>query len=414
MDFTGLADHINSSLTNEGYEVAVESIQAALDSFSPVEGENTEEAAVDEKHTCEKTVNGKDGPYVCGKDAKNEIGGLWYCGTEASGHYKSALTAEKKVSAPAKGKSSKGKSAPKGKAPKTASKSKSSALVSKIRKLEQIDFHEVVPDSGIWIESTYRIAADPDTNEAYGILADDNETILELSSDALTFLEAHSLNVREDAMPKLSPKAAPKGKVLSKVSSKGTVPKGKVSPKDAPKAAPKGKIASKSAPKAAPKGKVASKTSQANVAPKVVPKGKVPSKAVSKGKVPSKAAPKTAPKAAPKGKVSSKAKTTKKIPPSTEEDDATLNELQQGIKDAAVEGEPNVDEVVEDDSTGDEVGEEGVDVDFGVEGEGVEEEPDVDENAEEEGVEEEPDIVEEDEGEAIEDAEEDVEGGEDE
>ena len=383
MDFTGLAEHIVSSLAGESYVIPVEVIQASLDSFTPSsEGDG-------EIHTCERTVNGKDGPYICGKECKNSVGGMWFCGTENSGHYKSALTAEKKVPAP------KGKTSPKAKGGPSA-KSKSSTLVSKIRKVEQIDFHEIVPGSGIWLESNFRIVADPDTKEAYGILAEDNETILELDDEALSFLQAHNLSVREDAMPApIAPKAkaAPKGKApVSKAAPKGKAPTAKAVAKGkAPvaKAAPKGKVPTA---KAAPKGKApAAKAAAKGKAPvaKAAPKGKAPvAKAVAKGK-----APKS------KGKA-------KSVPSPTEEDDATLEELQQGLEDAAVEGEeePDVSEIVEEDGTGDV---EEPEVDFGAEGETgeVEEEPDLEEA--EVGEEESPDIVEEDEGEAIED---DVEG----
>jgi hypothetical protein len=402
MDFTGLADHIVASLYEESYEIPVESIQAALDSFVQPESQD-EETGVEEPetHTCEKMVNGAT-PYICGKSCKNEVGGMWYCGTENSGHYKSALTAEKKASSKGKPQA---KTMPKGKiTAKAKVAGKSSALASKIRKLEEISFHEVVPGSDIWVESDFRIVADPQTNEAYGILGEDNETIMELTPESIVFLEAHNLSVREDAKP--TPKSKGKGAktVTSKVGAKGKtsvgkaiVAKGKTAPKGvaktiSPKAAPKGagKVAT---PKVAPKGKVS---------PKVAPKGKVSPKGA-------KATPKVAPKTAPKGTAKAakvapkgKGKSGKVVPPPTEEDDTTLNELQEAIENVVTEGEeePDVNEVVEEDG-GEEVA---VDADFGAEGEGeVEEEPGVEEDID--GVEEEevPDIAEDDEGEALED-----------
>jgi len=412
MDFTGLADHIVASLLEQSYEVPVETIQEALDSFVSPSGDAEE--ADSEVHTCERTVNGQTGPYICGKECKNEVGGMWYCGTENSGHYKSALSAEKKAPVAPKGKGKgkgKGKivaskASPKGK----AAKSKSSALVAKITKMQQIDFHEVVPESGLWIEPEFRVIADPETNEVYGILAEDNETILELTDDALKYAEVHGFTVREGSMPTPAPKrkgkaSVSKGKAVAAKTS--AAPKGKAPVAKAPVAkgkAPKGKAPVAKAPAAKGKAIVAKTPAPKGKAP--VAKGKAP---VAKGKAP--AAPKGKAPAA-KGKVSPKGKGKSKVVAApTEEDDEILEELQQGLEDAALQGEeePDVSEIVEEDGTGD-VGEVEAEVDFGAEGEGeVEEEPEVEEIAEEDG-EETPDIVEDDEGEAIEDGEGEGEG----
>ena len=47
------------------------------------------------KRTCDRIPRGKDEP--CGKTAKNELDGKWYCGTEKSGCYKSMISEKVKA-----------------------------------------------------------------------------------------------------------------------------------------------------------------------------------------------------------------------------------------------------------------------------------------------------------------------------
>jgi hypothetical protein len=322
-----LAEHIVETLAAESIEVTVDSVQAAIDSFEePPAKKAVAKKVVAKKattvHTCEYTVNGKEETYICGKTAKNEHDGMWYCGTATSGHYKSASS---KPAAKAKAKA---KATPKA-AKATAAKSKAVSLVNKVTKKVQIAADEVSP--GVWADlAHFRLAINQDTKEVYGIVDEDNETILPLTEEALAFVEAHGITIQEGT--ETTP--APKSKTLA---------------------------------------------AKAKVAPK------------------SKAVPAKTSKVAPKSKAVPKSKSVEP----TEEDDTTLEELQQNIEEALVE--PETDEVAEN-------VEEETDVTLELE----EEEPAVEENVEG-GDEEQPDIEETDEGEALEEEpEEEEEAGEDE
>src|SRR5271155_5491830 len=116
----GLVEHLFAALEEQ---VSLESVQSALESFYTQGSADAEEEEKpkakpkggakkvkeeEEKHTCETMINTRDGgPQVCAKNAKNQVGNMWHCGTEKSGHYKSALVAASKekpapVKAPAK------------------------------------------------------------------------------------------------------------------------------------------------------------------------------------------------------------------------------------------------------------------------------------------------------------------------
>ncbi len=136
-----------------------------------------------ETHTCGYTIKGKDGTRLCGANAKNEIDDTWFCGTEKSGHYKSALAAAVKA-------------APKSKVSKVAAKSKATNLISKtVHKKNRINVHEIVPGSNIWTEPESRIVFDKATMEGIGVLDEDNLTVLPLTDDAVRYLEAHNQKV---------------------------------------------------------------------------------------------------------------------------------------------------------------------------------------------------------------------------
>jgi hypothetical protein len=394
----GLADHIVASLVEEGYDVALESIQAAIDSFVPPEvtpkpkakgnGKSKAKAAADEDdeeaevRSCERTIVGKDGSVrICGKNARNqdEYSGMWCCGTENSGHYKAALADSKKAAAvvntaKGKAKAAKGKVAPK--AAKASATSRVGTLINKIQKKDGLDVHEVAP--GVWASSEHsRIVFDYDTHEACGVLNDDGVTVDELDDEALSYLEVHNLPI----------KAAPKAKGKAKVAPKA-------SPKAKTTAVAKGKVSKVITP--APKGKVTSKVAS-KVAPKASPKASVP-----------KAKAKAVPKASPKAKAVPKAKGKQVLPPS-EEDEAMLDELKQGVDDVITEVEPDIQE---DDTGVDAEAVEEAEIDLGVVDDtdaevetdvDAEVEPDTQEDADADT--EDPDIQEDDEGDAIEDAE---------
>jgi len=299
---TTLAEHIAAQLAEEDVEVSSEQIQSHIDSYeepapkgkaapkATAKGKaapkgkapaakavakgkkaSTKTSDEEEEHTCERTIGGKEGSRICGKKAKNELNDMWFCGTEKSGCYKSAL--------------GKAATAPKTKAKvvpaKGSAKGKAAGVVQKVVKKERISLTEVPSGSGIWVDlNNFRTVYSQDPKEAYGILDEDDETILPLTEEAVAFAEAHGLPIR------------------------------KKTTKTTAKPVPKGKAVAKAGGKPAPKGKTA------------------PIKAVPKGKA-----------VAPKGKVAPKAKSSKKAP---QDDDELLEELQQEADD--VEVEPDVEE----------------------------------------------------------------------
>jgi hypothetical protein len=349
---SSLAEHIANQLNEEGVDVSTEQIQSHMDSYveEPAPKAKAGKKVVakskaskePEVHTCERTINGKDGSRICGKNAANELNDMWFCGTEKSGCYKTAMS----KSAPApKAKAAKGKAAP-------VAKAKASNVIQKVQKKERLNLVEVPQGSGIWVDLVhFRMVYSQDPKETYGILDEDDETILPLTEEAVAFAEAHNVPIREV-------KKAAKSKVVAKAK---VVPKGKVvAEKVVAKVAPKAKVVAK--------GKVVAE----KVVAKVAPKSKVVAKA----------------KAAPKGKVT--AKTSKK-------DEELLEDLQNEAED--VETEPNVEE--DEDVPVEE--EEAPEIDLG---DGEEPEP-VGEGEEEDA----PDVEEVDEGEAAD--EEEVEEEED-
>ena len=266
-----LAEYIAEQLVEEGLEVSSEQIQGYIDAHAELQeeapapkakgkaakstpakvapkakapakaakGKSKEKVA----HTCERTINGKDGSRICGKTANNELNDMWFCGTEKSGCYKSALG---KAPAP-KGKSA----APKAKTvAKGASKGKASAVVQKVQKKERLNLVEVPAGSGVWVDlNHFRMVYSQDPKETYGLLDEDDETVLPLTEEAINFAEAHNIPIREAA-----PKS--KGKAKGKAVAKSTPAKAKAAPKGKAKTAPPAKTAKTPAKaKAAPKGK---------------------------------------------------------------------------------------------------------------------------------------------------------------
>jgi hypothetical protein len=405
--FEGLAESIVAALGEEGIEFPQESIQAVIDTYAascPSSGtckSTKSKASKSETHTCEYTITSRTDKTtsLCGKNAKNlnEADGMWYCGTEANGHYKSALAASSKTTSPkvaSKGAKT-GKTAAKTAAPakpaaktgKTAAKtgkslpsgkSKIGALTGKVSRKTNLDFQEIGAGTNIWADlQNYRIVINNDTQEAYGLLDEDGSTILPLSDEAIAFLEVHNMVVNEEANPNLTPR--PKA-------GKSKAPAAKVAPKTA-KVAPK--VASKTgkvAPKAKTPAPVAAKTGKVAPKAKAVAAPKAKASAPAKGKVAPKA--KTPAPAAKTGKAKAKGKT--KV---ATEDEQILEDMTQQIEDVVFQ-EPSTDEVQEGDT--EEVQEEDPELNLG-----TEEEPNVEENVDD--PEETPDIEENEEGETYDD-----------
>lgn len=368
-----LAAHLASRLA-EDFEIEIDEDQvqtyiteheAPKAKKAAAKSKTTTKKTSDDKHACAHLVNGKDGARICGANAKNELNGEWFCGTDKSGHYKTHLSKTEK-SAPAK------------KAPKaTSGPAKAKQLVDKVVKKEGLDLHEVPAGSGVWVDlKHHRIVVDPDTEEVVGVLDEDNETILPLTKKASAFAEAHNLTIREA-------KKAPKGKAVApaKTSAKTPTKKAPVA-----KAAPPAKTPAKKAPVA-----------------------KAAAKAAPPAKTPAKKAPVATAKAVPPAK--GKKAPAKKVQ-FEEEEEEVLEDLIQEVAEAEVEGEEEEVEVeVEEEPKEEEEPEENVDEDEGGDidlGDDVEEEPEVEENNEDED-EDVPDIEEEDDGEAPDDVEEEEE-----
>ena len=376
-----LATHLSTQLGEAGYEVPIEVLQEHIDSFEapakpkakvvPAKSKVAGKAKAATGHKCEYTIMSKtEGAKLCEKPAKNEHEGAWYCGTDKSGHYKSALS---RAEAPIKS----AKVAPKAKAKVPA---KAANVFHKITKETDLNALETPKGSGVWvILDHHRIVMDKDMNPpgAMGCLDDDEAMVNPLTEEATAFCEVHGMPISERAVSEPTDisecsSAAPKAKVAkAKTAIPAKVAKTVVPAKAAPKvAAPaKAKTAPAKAKVAAPKAKA-----------KIVP---------AKAKTVAKLAPA---KAKAKSKAKSKAVT---------EDDSILEELQQQVEDISTEPEPVIEEEGVEEENEEE--EEEVNIDLG-----DEEEPVVDENEEEgEANEDVQDIEETDEGDVIDDVEED-------
>lgn len=129
-------------------------------------------------HKCEWV--GKPGTAPCTKTGKSDGRGGWFCGTERSGHLKSALSRAAKT-------------APK-KAAGAAAKKKpgmSGALLAKlVRNHATI---ELVPAGGHKIHAETRIVFE--NQKAVGVLGPDNTTVSKLGETEIRFCEVHSLGV---------------------------------------------------------------------------------------------------------------------------------------------------------------------------------------------------------------------------
>jgi len=276
--FDGLTQHLASTLGTD-----VDTIKEALDSFeadAAVDGDGEEEVAPakkakssaktsaktapaktaakakakpaeNESHECEYLINPKDkkvAPHLCGHNAKNELDGAWYCGTENGGHYKSVLGSAKKTTPKA--------TAAAKVAAKVAKSAKASAVIAKVAKKETINLHEMKPGSNLWVEPKTKIVFDKETDEAIGVL-DAKNNVQKLGASEVSYLETHSLNIREGAVG--TSKSSKTAKVVAKVA--------KTTPKTAPKTA---KTTAKSTPKTAKTSKTvtpAAKTSKKVVKP---------------------------------------------------------------------------------------------------------------------------------------------------
>lgn len=159
-------------------------------------------------HTCERIPRGPN-KDVCGKPAKNSVdegdGKLhWYCGTEKSGCYKCILgqMSRQTKSTPPKA-TPKAKKAP-GKKPTTLEGKKKLAdentkeLIKKTIKRQKLTLKKrSVGGKSVYMDNQTRVLVDRATQEAYGKLAKDNETIKSLEDEDIRWLEASGISVRQ-------------------------------------------------------------------------------------------------------------------------------------------------------------------------------------------------------------------------
>ena len=182
--------------------------------------------SADEKHTCEYMVKG-DNPHVCGKTGKTtEFEGMWYCGTEKSGHLSSVMKATEKV-------------VKKPTAPSVLKKAAAKATVpSKAEpKKEKLN---LVTVGDYFIYPKNRIAFKKGTRIAVGILDKDNVKLKPLDAEAIRFCESRNLETAAK-----STKPAP----ASKAPAKAGAPASKAPVKAAAPAATKSKAGAKTSAK---------------------------------------------------------------------------------------------------------------------------------------------------------------------
>jgi hypothetical protein len=147
-------------------------------------------SAAEEKHTCGYTVKVDGVSKACGKNAKNEVDGMWYCGTGKNGHHKSALARVAKSAPPAE--SSK---------PSVIKESKKlEELVAK--KVDRTDKTKIEMQQvgGVWIVPSNRIIFDKKTQKATGfVLGKDNKKQTPLSKKDIEWLEAMGYQIAKEA-----------------------------------------------------------------------------------------------------------------------------------------------------------------------------------------------------------------------
>lgn len=226
---SGLAEHLFAVFEEQ---LPIETIQDALDSFEPPVPEPPKATKttkmsqtkltpaktvskttkqVEEKHLCEVTVKPKDGsaPRACGNPAKNEVDGMWYCGTEKSGHYKAKL-AKAGSSAPAT------QVAPKSVSVKgvVATEHAAGLVKRKVVGISALDIQPVANTSFWYSPSQHNILIDKETHECYGVLSKDKKKKLPLTPEAIAFCESHNIPIKNDTKAEAKPPAkAPPAKV---------------------------------------------------------------------------------------------------------------------------------------------------------------------------------------------------------
>ena len=157
-----------------------------------------------EKHPCCRVKRGQTD--TCGKSSTKCIGDKWYCGTLKSGCYSIMIkkAAENAISETSTQTSVKTKSKTTSKLSSTNAERKavrdniSKQLIKKVTKQTEIRVVCIDTNDGtkLYYEKEHRILFDPKTDEAYGCLDDDNNTINELSDENIRWLESNNCSIR--------------------------------------------------------------------------------------------------------------------------------------------------------------------------------------------------------------------------
>lgn len=220
-----LAKHLSSVL-----ECDLEKVIKALDSWTGVGSSDVnttgttftrkpltqtkKKEASSEEHLCERMKRGKD--EICGKNAKRSLerDGIvrWYCGGEKSGCFaiENKAVAKKILTDDGVTKTSTRKQTASTR-PTTNTERKeradlsSKSLLTKImgsaKKINAVSIE--TPSHGkIYYDKNTRVLFDNQTQEAYGILDKDNDTILPIDDDNLRWIEASNFSVRRDVPAK--------------------------------------------------------------------------------------------------------------------------------------------------------------------------------------------------------------------
>lgn len=157
---------------------------------------------------CSYVIKKKNGDMeVCGKNAKNELDGKFYCGpVDKAGHYQSTIkqVVKKTPSTPLTSGSTSSRSNPlkvtksePASNQSTSGGGTSAGAQSLLNKLQQQRNEKNVaykiPGTEFFIIREKRILMNIKLNEAYGILAEDNKTVSPLDSAAIVYLKEKNI-----------------------------------------------------------------------------------------------------------------------------------------------------------------------------------------------------------------------------
>lgn len=149
---------------------------------------------------CCYVIKKKDGTMeVCGKNAKNELDGKFYCGpADKAGHYQSTVKlVVKKNPAPfTRSATAPAKSSTVGQPTLGGTSNGAQSLLLKLQQNRTPGSNVAykVPGTDYFIIREKRILMNIKLNEAYGILGEDNKTVKPLDSEAVAYLKERNIS----------------------------------------------------------------------------------------------------------------------------------------------------------------------------------------------------------------------------